>query len=45
MIARAEAHGFSWSLWGYGGAFGVVDAFEGRKAEPDVLDMVRKLAK
>lgn len=45
MIARAEAHGFSWSLWGYGGAFGVVEAFEGKKAEPDVLDEVRKLAK
>lgn len=44
MIARAEAHGFSWSLWGYGGAFGVVEAFEGKKAEPDVLEMVRKLA-
>jgi hypothetical protein len=45
MIARAESHGFSWSLWGYGGAFGVVEAFEGKKAEPDVLDVVRKLTK
>lgn len=45
MIARAETHGFSWSLWSYGGAFGVVEAFEGKKAEPDVLDMIGKLAK
>ncbi len=43
MIALAEAHGFAWSVWSYGGAFGVVDAFEGRRAEPDVLDMVRQL--
>lgn len=26
MIARAGAHGFSWSVWGYGDAFGIVDA-------------------
>ncbi|WP_246485444.1 glycoside hydrolase family 5 protein [Aminobacter carboxidus] len=43
MIARAEAHGFAWSIWGYGGAFGIVDEFEGRKAEPDVLKVVRGL--
>lgn len=43
MIARAEAHGFSWSVWSYGGAFGVVDAFNGEKAEPDVMDMIRSL--
>lgn len=43
MIERAEAHGFAWSVWGYGGAFGVVDEFDGRKAEPDVLDVVRGL--
>lgn len=43
MIARAEAHGFSWSLWSYGGAFGVVDAFNGDKAEPDVMDAIRSL--
>jgi hypothetical protein len=45
MIALAENHGFSWSIWGYGGAFGIVDAFDGEKAEPDVMEMVRKLAK
>ncbi|WP_235679094.1 glycoside hydrolase family 5 protein [Aquibium microcysteis] len=43
MIAHAERHGFAWSMWSYGGAFGVVEEFEGRKAEPDVLEMVRGL--
>jgi len=43
MIDHAEKHGFAWSMWSYGGAFGVVDAFEGKKAEPDVLEMVRGL--
>ncbi len=43
MIGRAEAHGFSWSVWSYGGAFGIVDAFDGEKAEPDVMDMIRSL--
>jgi hypothetical protein len=43
MITRAEAHGFSWSVWGYGGAFGVVDAFNGDKAEPEVMNAIRSL--
>jgi endoglucanase len=43
MIARAESHGFSWSVWSYGGAFGIVEEFEGRNAEPDVIDMIRSL--
>jgi endoglucanase len=43
MIALAERHGFAWSLWGYGGAFGVVEEFDGRPAEPDVLEVVRRL--
>ncbi|CAH2394472.1 Cellulase (Glycosyl hydrolase family 5) [Mesorhizobium ventifaucium] len=43
MIARAEAHGFSWSVWSYGGAFGIVDAFAGDKAEPDVMNAIRSL--
>ena len=43
MIARAEAHGFSWSVWSYGGAFGIVDAFDGEKAEPDVMETIRAL--
>jgi hypothetical protein len=43
MIGLAEDHGFAWALWSYGGAFGVVDAFDGKKAEPDVLGVVRAL--
>ncbi len=43
MIRRAEAHGFPWALWSYGGAFGIVEAFEGEPAEPAVLDMIRAL--
>ncbi|MEI5678689.1 MULTISPECIES: glycoside hydrolase family 5 protein [unclassified Mesorhizobium] len=43
MSARAEAHGFAWSVWSYGGAFGVVEQFDGKRAEPDVLEMVRGL--
>ncbi len=43
MIKRAEKHGFAWAIWGYGGAFGIVEEFAGRRAEPDVLDMVRRL--
>lgn len=43
MIALAERFGFAWSMWGYGGAFGIVESFSGAKAEPDVLDLVRGL--
>lgn len=43
MIRLAESHGFAWSMWGYGGAFGVVEEFDGRPAEGDVLEMVRGL--
>lgn len=43
MIAIAEQHRFPWAIWGYGGAFGVVEAFDGQPAEPDVLDVVRAL--
>ncbi|UVK40037.1 glycoside hydrolase family 5 protein [Mesorhizobium sp. AR10] len=43
MIARAEAHGFSWSVWSYGGAFGIVDAFDGEKAEPAVMEAIKSL--
>lgn len=43
VIDLAERHGFTWSMWSYGGAFGVVEEFDGRKAEPDVMEMVRRL--
>lgn len=43
MIEIAERHGFGWAMWSYGGAFGVVEEFEGRRAEPDVLDVIRRL--
>jgi hypothetical protein len=43
MIARAEAHGFSWSVWSHGGAFGIVDAFDNEKAETDVMEVIRAL--
>lgn len=45
MIGHAEKHGFAWAVWSYGGAFGIVDEFEGRKGEPEVLDMIRQLPK
>ncbi|WP_274627472.1 glycoside hydrolase family 5 protein [Arvimicrobium flavum] len=44
MIEIAEQHGFAWSIWSYGGAFGVVEEFDQRPAEPDVIEMVRELA-
>jgi hypothetical protein len=43
MIGYAERHGFAWSIWDYGGAFGIVDEFDGRKAEPEVMEMIRQL--
>ncbi|WP_295810066.1 cellulase family glycosylhydrolase [uncultured Nitratireductor sp.] len=43
MIAKAEKRGFSWSIWGYGGAFGIVEEFGGRRAEDDVLRTIRAL--
>jgi endoglucanase len=41
MAGRAEKAGFMWSVWSYGGAFGVVDGFDGETAEGDVLGIVR----
>lgn len=40
VIALAEERGIGWAMWSYSGAFGIVEEFEGRRAEPDVLDMV-----
>jgi len=45
MIDLAEERGFAWAMWSWGGAFGIVDAFDGKKAEPAVMDMVRALPK
>ena len=43
MIELAERFGFAWAIWGYGGAFGIVEAFGGTPAEPAVVDVVREL--
>lgn len=43
VIRRAEERGYGWSVWSYGGAFGIVEEFDGRKAEPDVIQVVRDL--
>lgn len=43
MAELAEEHGFAWSVWGYGGAFGVVEAFGGERVEPDVLEAIGNL--
>jgi len=43
MIDHAEARGFSWAIWDWGGAFGIVQEFNGRPAEPEVMDVVRGL--
>ncbi|XHB99500.1 cellulase family glycosylhydrolase [Nitratireductor sp. ac15] len=45
MIEKAEERGFAWSIWGYGGAFGIVEEFGGKPAEDDVLRMIRSLEK
>ena len=45
MAERAEQAGFAWSVWSYGGAFGLVDGFDGDKAERDVLEMVKSLGR
>lgn len=43
VIGRAERRGFAWSVWSYGGAFGVYEEFEGKKAEPETIEMIRGL--
>lgn len=45
LIKAAEDRSFSWAIWSYGGAFGVVESFDGQAAEPDVLNEVHKLLK
>src|SRR5262249_18747782 len=43
MIERAERHGFPWSIWEYGGSFGIVEDFDGKPAEPQVMEMIKSL--
>jgi endoglucanase len=43
MIEHAERHGFPWSVWEYGGSFGIVEEFQGRPAEPEVMSVIREL--
>lgn len=43
MIALAEERGFAWSVWGFGGAFGVVEEFDGRKVEDNILRLINSL--
>ena len=43
MVALAERNGFAWSVWSYGGAFGIVEQFEGKPAEAEVLEAIRGL--
>lgn len=43
VATLAEKRGYAWALWGYGGAFGTVEAFGGERAEPHILDMVKAL--
>jgi endoglucanase len=43
MIERAERHGFAWSVWSYGGAFGIVEQFDNKPAEPEVMETIRTL--
>ena len=40
MIGLAEQYGFGWSMWSYGGAFGMVQTFGG---EPMPGDLLQKL--
>lgn len=43
IITRAEFYGYPWSLWSFGGAFGIVEEFEYRPAETNTVEMLRKL--
>lgn len=44
VIKLAEDRGFAWSIWGYGGSFGLYDAFDGNKADPGPLNVIRALS-
>ncbi len=38
MIALAEEHGFGWSVWSYGGAFGLAQAYGGQALDDPLFD-------
>lgn len=40
MIALAEKNGFGWSLWSYGGAFGMVQEFGGAKRPVNMIKLL-----
>ncbi len=43
MTAVIEDHGFAWSLWSYGGAFGLVEGHGGEPLPEAVLPSIRAL--
>lgn len=40
MIGKAEAHGFGWSVWSYGGAFGLVQGYSGDRLDEPLYDQL-----
>lgn len=40
MIALAEEQGFGWTLWSFGGAFGLMQGFGGEPMVPDLVSPV-----
>lgn len=43
LITRAEFYGYPWAMWSFGGAFGIMEEFEYRPAEPNVFNMIKEL--
>ncbi|MEN0001022.1 MAG: cellulase family glycosylhydrolase [Pseudomonadota bacterium] len=40
IIAIAEDYGFSWSVWSFGGAFGLMQGFGGEPLNPTLIDEI-----
>jgi hypothetical protein len=40
MIGLAEAHGFSWSVWSVGGAFGLMQGYAGERLGLPLYDQL-----
>ena len=40
MIGKAEARGFGWSVWSFGGAFGLVQGYSGRALDAPLHDRI-----